>query len=201
MRNSGGLYEGGWVRGWREIGGGALVICSMDAAGVVALAVAADACRHWKQTYCVAGVLVRRSCFAARWRCSLGAIVGGGCVYVVGGVATINWYNCSKRRASQCFPIGWCCCASLPSPLAGVKSQERCPWSRAAQALPRLPQVAAICPATRVINPPRHEDESMAGIVNVKSYSQSQESSLISCWAMNKTDLLDTWIIGTYLCS
>ena len=81
LRNSGGLYEGGWVEGWREIGRGALVICSMVGAGVVALAVAADACRHWKQTYCVAGVVVRRTCFAARWRCSLGAMVGGD-VYV-----------------------------------------------------------------------------------------------------------------------
>lgn len=63
------------------MGRGALAICSMDGAGVVALAVAADACRHWKQTYCVAGVVVRRTCFAARWRCSLGAMVGGD-VYV-----------------------------------------------------------------------------------------------------------------------
>ena len=74
--------------GWREIGGGALVICSIDGAGVVALAVAADACRHWKQTYCVAGVVVRRTCFAACWRLSLGAIVGGVCVYVVGELST-----------------------------------------------------------------------------------------------------------------
>ena len=118
LRNSGGLYEGGWVLGWREIDGGALVICSMDGAGVVALAVAADACLHWKQTDCVAGVVVRRTCFAARWRCSLGAIVGGGCVCVVDGVAAIKWYSCSKRRASECFPIGGAA-VSMRSPLVG----------------------------------------------------------------------------------
>jgi hypothetical protein len=118
LRNSGGLYEGGWVLGWREIGGGALVICSMDGAGIVALAVAADAYLHWKQTYWVAGVVVRRTCFAARWRCSLGAIVGGGCVCVVDGVAAIKWYSCSKRRASECFPIGGAA-VSMRSPLVG----------------------------------------------------------------------------------
>ena len=99
--------------------GGALVICSMDGAGVVALAVAADACLHWKQTYCVAGLVVRRICFAARWRCSLGAMVGSGCVYLVRGVATIYRYICSKRRASQCFPIGGGAAAGMRSPLAG----------------------------------------------------------------------------------
>jgi hypothetical protein len=67
---------------------GALVICSMDGAGVVALAVAADACRHWKQTYCVAGLVVRRICFAARWRCNLGAMVDSEYVGWVCGVAT-----------------------------------------------------------------------------------------------------------------
>jgi len=98
------LYEGGWVGAWREMTGGALVICSMDGAGVVALAVAADACRHWKQTYCVAGLDVRRICFAARWRCSLGAMVGGKCVNFLGVVATRIRYDWSKRRANQCFP-------------------------------------------------------------------------------------------------
>jgi hypothetical protein len=83
--------------------------------------------------------------------------------------------------------------------LAGVKSQER--WAKAAEALPLVAQVAAICPATRVINatPPQ---ESMAGIVDViNPYSQSQYSCHTSCWAMSKTSHLDTWIIGTYLCS
>jgi len=41
--------------------------------------------------------------------------------------------------------------------LAGVKSQER--WAKAAEALPRLPQVAAICPATRVINATPPQDD------------------------------------------
>lgn len=53
----------------------ACVIWSMGGAGVVALAVAADACRHCQQTYCGAGVCVRRSCFAD-WRRILGAILG-----------------------------------------------------------------------------------------------------------------------------
>lgn len=112
------------MEGWREMGRGALVICSMDGAGVVALAVAADACRHWKQTYCVAGVVVRRTCFAARWRCSLGAMVDGGSVCVVNGIATMNACVCSKRRANQCFPIRWCCCA-MRSPLAGGSEVAR----------------------------------------------------------------------------
>lgn len=100
------------------MGRGAVIICSMDGAGVVALAVAADACLHWKQTYCVAGVVVRRSCFAACWRCSLGAMLDGGCVSLDGGIATEDRYSCSKRRASQCFPIGGAA-AGMRSPLAG----------------------------------------------------------------------------------
>lgn len=55
---------------------GASVICSIEGAGVVAVAVAAEACRHCRQTYCGAGLMERRSCFAAGWRRSLGAMSG-----------------------------------------------------------------------------------------------------------------------------
>jgi hypothetical protein len=58
------------------MGRDACVICSIEGAGVVAVAVAAEACRHCQQTYCGAGLRERRSCFAAGWRRSLGAILG-----------------------------------------------------------------------------------------------------------------------------
>jgi hypothetical protein len=58
------------------MGCGACVIWSIEGAGVVALAVAAEACRHCLQTYCGAGLRERRSCFAAGWRRSRGAMLG-----------------------------------------------------------------------------------------------------------------------------
>lgn len=57
------------------MGRDACVICSMGGAGVVALAVVAEACRHCQQTYCGAGLMERRRCFEAGWRRSLGAIL------------------------------------------------------------------------------------------------------------------------------
>ena len=42
----------------------------------------------------------------------------------------------------------------------------------------------------------------MAGIVRViNPHNQSQQLYCIFHWAMNKTVILDSWIIGTYLCS
>jgi len=38
--NSGGLWEGGWEAGYRAMGGEPLVICSWEAAGVIAAVVA-----------------------------------------------------------------------------------------------------------------------------------------------------------------
>ena len=111
--------------GWRRIGRDACVICSIEGAGVVAVAVAAEACRHCQQTYCGAGLMESRSCFAAGWRRSLGAMLGYcGC----------GWMRCIRRsssrvvdkhcerRAIQCFPIAQRS-TSLAHPRR-VKSQE-----------------------------------------------------------------------------
>ena len=49
LRNSGGLCDGGCVRGYRCTGGTAVIVCSMGGAGVVAEA--RDACRHCQQIY------------------------------------------------------------------------------------------------------------------------------------------------------
>ena len=89
------------------------------------MAVAAEACRHCQQTYCGAGLMESRSCFAAGWRRSLGAMLGYcGC----------GWMRCIRRsssrvvdkhcerRAIQCFPIAQRS-TSLAHPRR-VKSQE-----------------------------------------------------------------------------
>ena len=47
FRNSGGLCDGGCVRGYRAMGGAVEMVCSMGGAGVVA--VANEACRHCQQ--------------------------------------------------------------------------------------------------------------------------------------------------------
>ena len=111
--------------GWRRIGRDACVICSIEGAGVVAVAVAAEACRHCQQTYCGAGLTESRSCFAAGWRRSLGAMLG---------YCACGWMRCIRRsssrvvdkhcerRAIQCFPIAQRS-TSLAHPRR-VKSQE-----------------------------------------------------------------------------
>jgi hypothetical protein len=90
------------------MGCGAWVICSIEGAGVVAVAVAAEACRHCRQTYCGAGLMERRSCFAAGWRRNLGAMLGCcDCVFLccVGKSSGRAVSEYEERRAIQCFPM------------------------------------------------------------------------------------------------
>jgi hypothetical protein len=141
----------------------------MDGAGVVALAVAADACRHCQQTYCGAALVVRRSCFAAVWRRSLGAMVGDIRVCIIRVDATMFRYVSSKRRANQCFPIVWYCCYSLAAG-GGVKSQER--WTEQLRHS-RCGSTPAIRPALRS----SHQcGGSMASITSCKVTYSAQDS-------------------------
>lgn len=168
----------------------------MDGAGVVALAVAADACRHCKQTYCGAELVVRRSCFAACWRRSLGAMVGGMGYCIVYGMRQISSRVAVREEqvnASQSSGA-----AAIRSPLAfgGVKSQER--WTeqlRHSRLWLKAPQFALSSS-----HQCGGDEESMVSIVECELvYCNTLDTSSVR--PMSKTSLLQTWITGTYFCS